>query len=57
MKLVVISVNMLLKLILFSDEAWCHISGFVASQHNSYQSVEKNLMLINEVPLHDTRVG
>jgi len=47
----------ILKLVLFSDEACFHFSGCVASQHNNYQSVEKNLTLINEVPLHDIKVG
>jgi hypothetical protein len=42
---------------LFSDEACFHINGYVASQHNKYQSVEKKLMLIHKVPLCDVKVG
>jgi hypothetical protein len=42
-------------LVLFSDEAWFHLSECMNSQRNSYWSAE-NPMLSHEVPLHDGRV-
>ena len=44
------------KLVLFSNEACCYIGGYVASQHNSYQYVEK-IFKISEEPLRSIKVG
>lgn len=44
------------QLIIFSDEAWFHLNGHVASQNNRYWSTE-NPHLIHEIPLHDAKVG
>jgi hypothetical protein len=41
---------------LFSDEACCHLCGFMNSQSNRYCSAY-NPMLIYKVPLHNVVVG
>lgn len=38
--------------ILFSNEAWFHLSGYVNSQNNGHMHVE-NLMIIHKVSQHD----
>ena len=43
-------------LLIFSDEAWFHLSGHVSSQNHRYWSTE-NPRLIHEVPLHDQKIG
>jgi len=43
-------------LLLFSDEAWFHLSGYVNSQNNRYWAAE-NPHQLHEVPLHDQKVG
>ena len=40
---------------LFSDEAWCHFSGYVNSQNDRYWSPEI-AALIHKVPLHEVTV-
>jgi hypothetical protein len=41
--------------ILFSDEDWYHLHGYVNSQNNRYLCAE-NPMLVYRVPLHDVEV-
>jgi hypothetical protein len=43
-------------LVLFSNEAWFHLSGYVNSQNNRQWS-KKNPIIINGIPLHGVKVG
>jgi hypothetical protein len=40
----------------FSDEAWCHVSGYVNSQNVRYWSSENPHVFV-EAPLHPMKVG
>jgi hypothetical protein len=46
----------LLDLSFFSDEAWCHVSGYVNSQNVRYWSSENPHVFV-EAPLHPMKVG
>lgn len=46
----------LLDLTFFSDESWCHLSGYVNSQTMRYWSAE-NPHIFRETPLHPVKVG
>jgi len=48
--------NMVMTLILFSNEAWFYFSGYKNSQINMYWSAE-NTMLIHYVPLPNINIG
>jgi hypothetical protein len=43
-------------IILFSDEAWFHFSGYLNSQNKRYWSAD-NPVLLHQVPLHSIRVA
>jgi hypothetical protein len=43
-------------LLFVSDDAWFHLSGFVNAQNSRHWDTE-NPHAVNEVPLHDQKVG
>jgi hypothetical protein len=43
-------------LVFYTDEAWCHLSGYVNSQNNRYWSAE-NQHSVHKVPFHDVKIG
>jgi hypothetical protein len=43
-------------LVIYTDEAWFHLSGYVNRQKNHYNSAE-NPHSIHEYPLHDVKTG
>jgi hypothetical protein len=44
------------QLIFFSDEAWCHLQGYINMQNNCYCG-SQNPHLTHDIPFHPVNVG